>query len=46
MKSLFCDSLHVKYHLQWNVLSINQSDIPLSFVDVTCNFSHLRNKVF
>ena len=27
-KFLFCNSLHVKYHLQWNVSSINKSNIP------------------
>jgi hypothetical protein len=39
-KSLFCDSLHVKYHLQWNVSSINKSNIALIFMGVKCDLLH------
>jgi len=39
-KSLFCDLLHVKYHLQWNDSSINKSDIPFIFMAVKCDFLH------
>jgi hypothetical protein len=33
-------SLHVKYHLQWNVSSINKSDIPFIFMGVEGDFLH------
>jgi hypothetical protein len=32
--SLFCDLLHVQYDLQWNVSSINKSNIPFIFMGV------------
>jgi hypothetical protein len=45
-KSLFCDSLHVQYHLKWNASSTNKSNIRLIFMGGKCDLSHRRNNVF
>jgi hypothetical protein len=42
----FCDSLDVKYHLQWNVSSIIKSNIPFIFMCVKCDLLHWLNIVF
>ena len=45
-KSVVCDSMHVHYHLQWNVSSVNKPNIPFIFMGVKCDFLHWKNKVF
>jgi hypothetical protein len=37
---IFCYSQHVQYHLQWNVLSMNKSNMPFIFMGVKCNLLH------